>query len=95
MMRRILPLAVFLLGCACLTDAHANGKVKLQAVKAQVEELRSQTASASQKPNTALASRTTFLLTTAPLGNALLPDQRLCGLDLGREVGEAADFWWE
>ena len=28
-MRRILALAIFLLGCACLTNAQANGKLQI------------------------------------------------------------------
>lgn len=53
------------------------GKIELQEVKAQVEELRGQTASASQKANTALASRTTSVPANTPTPHALLPDQRL------------------
>ncbi len=56
------------------------GKIELQEVRAQVEELRGQTASASQKADTALASKTTSMSSAAQISEALSPEQRLLNL---------------
>ena len=56
------------------------GKIELQEVKAQVEELRGQTASASQKADTALASKTTSLPNAVDTLEALSPEQRFLTL---------------
>jgi len=57
------------------------GKIELQEVKSQVEELRGQTASASQKANTALASRTASTSASPTLApNALVPEQQFLAL---------------
>jgi hypothetical protein len=56
------------------------GKIELQEMKAQVEELRGQTASASQKADTALASKTTSMSSTTQISEALSPEQRFLTL---------------
>jgi hypothetical protein len=56
------------------------GKIELQEVRAQVEELRGQTASASQKADTALASKTTSTSSAARISEGLPPEQWLLAL---------------
>jgi hypothetical protein len=56
------------------------GKIELQEVKAQVEELRGQTASATQKANTALASRASSLTVVATTRNDAIADQQFLNL---------------
>jgi hypothetical protein len=56
------------------------GEIELQEMKAQVEELRGQTASASQKADTALASKTTSMSSTTQISEALSPEQRFLTL---------------
>jgi hypothetical protein len=56
------------------------GKIELQEMKAQVEELRGQTASASQKADAALASKTTSLAGGIQNPDVLPPDDRFLGL---------------
>jgi hypothetical protein len=56
------------------------GKIELQEVKAQVEELRGQTASASQKADTALASKTTSMSSPMQVPGTLSPEERLLTL---------------
>jgi len=55
------------------------GKIELQEVKAQVEELRGETASASQKADTALASKTA-LPSVEPIPEALPSQERFQAL---------------
>ena len=56
------------------------GKIELQEVKDQVEELRGETASASQKASTALATRTIFASSAMPLATPPLSEQRILSL---------------
>jgi len=56
------------------------GKIELQEVKAQVEELRGQTASASQKADTALASKTPPRSDVMQAPEAVLPNERFLTL---------------
>src|SRR5262245_58438658 len=56
------------------------GKIELQEVKAQVEELRGQTASASRKAETALASKAMSLPSVAHVAEEAPPEQRFQAL---------------
>jgi hypothetical protein len=56
------------------------GKIELQEVKAQVEEIRGQAASASQKADTALASKATSMSSAIQIPEALSPEQRFLNL---------------
>jgi hypothetical protein len=56
------------------------GKIELQEMKAQVEELRGQTASASQKADTALASKAPPVLDVSQTAESFSPEQRFLTL---------------